>query len=288
MVEPRERFADRLSQLRVAAGSPSLQALVDHNRTVALDRLRGLLSKAGLSDLLRGKFVRAPRWEVVEAFVDACQVLGQVRPAGLTGDLGLLCDIAQWQRWHTALVEFVQQEGRGGSAGAMRSPVDHVDSMRVVAEYREFASAVHAADLHELVVPSAAIEDRDVVSLDLVQLVIEHQVVRIIGASGTGKTHTARHAAAELTAAGYVVVWLRAGDYGQPDNRQVSDLIRAAVASCTTVEFDALCDSAARVSAGVILIVDGVNECPPSERQVFVEQLTAVFLRYQVRMIVTS
>ncbi|GGS07920.1 hypothetical protein GCM10010252_53660 [Streptomyces aureoverticillatus] len=133
-VTPQERFADWLVQLRVAAGNPSYGELVAHNGTTSSGRLRGQLNPTGLSTLLNGKFVRPPRWEVVEAFVDACRAAARAKHGDITPDVARHLDRPAskpgtlWRERHAELVKLL---GPQGAARSLAKP---------------FAAATHGRD----------------------------------------------------------------------------------------------------------------------------------------------
>ncbi|MEW2529508.1 hypothetical protein [Streptomyces sp. NPDC047071] len=121
VVTPQERFADWLVQLRVAAGNPSYGALVTHNATAAPGRLRGQLNRAGLSALLNATFVRPPRWEVIEAFVDACRAAAVARYGDLPPEAVPQLRRSLWRQRHADLVRAVGPR-RPRAAAAPREP----------------------------------------------------------------------------------------------------------------------------------------------------------------------
>src|SRR3954470_1081076 len=96
-MDPRTRFADQLGELRTRAGNPSLSTLAKCAPTV--------LNTSSLSALLRGKFVRAPRWEVVWAFVCACRQLNADPDGNLPPGLADLTAEQLWRDRHRHLVE---------------------------------------------------------------------------------------------------------------------------------------------------------------------------------------
>ena len=99
-VDPRKRFAGQLSDLRALAGAPSLSAVAACVPTV--------LSRSSLSTLLRGEFTRAPRWEVVWAFVAACRTLGADQHGNLPHTLADLTAERIWRDRHRAVVQVLE------------------------------------------------------------------------------------------------------------------------------------------------------------------------------------
>lgn len=96
-MDPRTRFASQLGELRAQAGNPSLVELASCAPMV--------LKKSSLSSLLRGEFVRPPRWEVVSAFVGACRRLGADHDGNIPRGLADLTAPQLWRDRHRVLVD---------------------------------------------------------------------------------------------------------------------------------------------------------------------------------------
>ncbi|MEU3645216.1 NB-ARC domain-containing protein, partial [Lentzea sp. NPDC034063] len=99
-VDPQKQFAAQLSELRMLAGAPSLSAVAGC--------APGVLSRSSLSTLLRGEFIRAPRWEVVWAFVATCCSLGADQHGNLPHTLADLTAERVWRDRHRALVQVLE------------------------------------------------------------------------------------------------------------------------------------------------------------------------------------
>lgn len=154
-----------------------------------------------------------------------------------------------------------------------------------VADYQRRFRDAQAWDLHELVPVALAAEASEMKQIDIARQVTTGQAVVLIGESGLGKTHTACHAAIELTDHGHVVVWLRGAEYEQG---RFESLLARAVAPFTTDHVTDLIVKAFGVGAQVILVLDGWNECPEEARSDLLQQISAFRLRYPVGAVVTS
>jgi NACHT domain/Nuclease-related domain len=228
-------------------------------------------------------FPRVPRYSRVEHY-EHVHVIGYQNLLDRFGQPGP--PPPPWSERHWA--EFEAELGLTEASADAPERQAHRADVSAIADYQRLARASYRAGLHELVPIAAVVEGQRVPAVDLVDLLSRYRVVCMTGESGTGKSHVARHAAVRLTDAGHVVVWLRCAEYGQWRSRRISDLIRTAVASCTTVEFTALFEKATRMGHEVVVVLDGVNECPPDQQRLLLDQLTAVTLRHPVQVVLTS
>jgi hypothetical protein len=144
---------------------------------------------------------------------------------------------------------------------------------------------LHVSDLHELVPVPADVDGRQVHKVDLTSSAIEHEIVVVLGPSGMGKTHTARHAAIELTDRRHLVVWLRCAEYGAG---RFGSLLARAVARFSTEPALELMRKAVDTGNAITVVLDGVNECPSSLRPELFEQVHALRLRIPIGMVITS
>lgn len=154
-----------------------------------------------------------------------------------------------------------------------------------VADYQRRFRHAQARDLHELVPVALAADDLDVKQTDIAREVTTGQAVVLVGESGLGKTHTARHVAIELTDQGHAVVWLHGAEYEQG---RFDSLLARAVAPFTTDHATDLITKALGTGAQVILVIDGWNECPEEARNDLLQQISAFRLRYPVGAMITS
>ncbi len=105
-----ELFVEQLEHLRAAAGSP-LQA-----ELVRLDGGKGL-KKSSLSDLLKGQFTKAPPWERIEAYVNACVAAATARDIVLSPDSAR----RQLRNAHSHLTRFLEHAARNSAIPAVQA-----------------------------------------------------------------------------------------------------------------------------------------------------------------------
>lgn len=115
------------------------------------------------------------------------------------------------------------------------------------------------------------------------QLAVPHQRVLIIGASGDGKTHLAKHTAVELSNRGQMVVWISADAY---ERGQFDQLLRRSVAPYSTEEAYALFAKAVEGGGGCTVVVDALEKCP--DRPDLIQDLHALQQRYAVGILATA
>jgi hypothetical protein len=112
--DPGTRFAIHLAALRTAVGQPSLADLAACDPAV--------LKRSTLGALFRGRFVRAPRWEVVEALVSACLVLGRRPSGGLPVTVGERGSVEWWRHRHRDLVRALHAQRAGSTVRPASRP----------------------------------------------------------------------------------------------------------------------------------------------------------------------
>lgn len=107
--------------------------------------------------------------------------------------------------------------------------------------------------------------------------------VMMLGASGDGKTHTAQHAAAHLTDAGHLVVWLSADDYRKND---FGVLLSRAVSPYSTEAAWALLHKAADSGITIVVIVDALQAS--GHRDELLSQLNALLLKLPASALINT
>lgn len=116
-------------------------------------------------------------------------------------------------------------------------------------------------------------------------LFLAGRAVTVTGPSGYGKSHMARHAAVAAAHAGQAPIWAHCGDY---QRGRLDVLLSRAVAPFTTESAVALLHRAADAGTPVILVLDGINECPADLRGPLVDEVAALLLRFPIGLCVTS
>jgi hypothetical protein len=119
---------------------------------------------------------------------------------------------------------------------------------------------------------------------------VEHRLragesVVLTAPSGYGKTFLARHLALRISASGDLVLWARADEY---EHGRLQRLLAKSAAPFSSARVMDLVRTAVATGLGVVVVADGLNECPPKERGELLEQLAALRLRYRCGVLVTS
>jgi hypothetical protein len=160
-------------------------------------------------------------------------------------------------------------------------------SRAVVEDYRRRFTAGQGLHLHEFVPVTAWVDGTTGGSPlnAIVAAAAAGGTVIVTGPSGTGKSHAARHAALDLAAQGQLPVWMRCSEYV---NGRFSVLLARAAAPYTVDRPLELMRRAWDAGAVPVLILDGLNECPPALAGELLEQLAAARLRVPCGVIITS
>ncbi|WP_420619095.1 hypothetical protein [Candidatus Poriferisocius sp.] len=159
------------------------------------------------------------------------------------------------------------------------------DNLEVIADYRLRARASLSDGLRPLVDLGATDNDGTELTVeDIDNMVAAGRVVAITGHSGSGKTFFARHLVVRHCDVGRLVVWIRAADY----EGRFSNLLNLATAPYSIERQMDLIRAAEEIGVGVSVVLDGLNECPESERTELLKQLKAFCLRYSAGVLVTS
>lgn len=147
-------------------------------------------------------------------------------------------------------------------------------SVSVIDEY--CARFVHARqpELDALVPTRVSIDGSPVPRPNLRAGLVNGRDFLLYGSSGQGKTLWAAHTAVEMASAGDVPIWLTAGAY---EDDFATHLARG-VAPYTTHAASELVAAARTAGRSVLLIVDGLNECPESWRPSLMDGMRAVRL----------
>ncbi len=158
--------------------------------------------------------------------------------------------------------------------------------LAAVQDYRFRFREFHSAGLIPFVPPGATVAEEqtrchptDVAD----QLAVPQRRVLIIGASGDGKTHLAKHTAVELSNRGHMVVWLSADAYKRG---QFDQLLRKAVAPYSTEEAYTLLAKAVEVEGGCTIVIDALEKCP--DRAELIQDIHALQQHHSVAVLATA
>jgi nuclease-like protein len=183
-------------------------------------------------------------------------------------------------RW----LEFVRALGlvKGGVEGE-RAIGTSIAARKVATYSRNFAE-FYGADLHELVPLPLTLDQAAVAPAGFLDLLSETDRVQLVGPSGAGKSHLTRHTALALVVQGAVPVLVAAGMY---ENRLTPRLNRV-VGRFLPGSADNLLQSAKVLGKKVILLLDGLNECPLRLREQLFGDLAAFRLYADASILITT
>ena len=150
-------------------------------------------------------------------------------------------------------------------------------------EYRCLFSEFCLQGLPELVTATATVDGTFVEVDDVLDLAVEGQVVALVGKSGYGKTHLARHTAIRFANRCVNPIWIQAGEYQEG---RLSALLSGATSTFGIAEIRDILDFAISATPSVI-IADGFVGAPHERR--LVEELQALRNQYPgLGVIITS
>ena len=181
--------------------------------------------------------------------------------------------------------EFARRHSLFQLEGTSPSEESRRNNLEVIADYRLRARASLADGLRPLVDLGATDNDgAERGAEDIDTMVTAGRVVAITGPSGSGKSFLARHLLIRHCDAGRLVVWVRAADY----EGRFSYLLSLATAPYSVELRKDLVRAAEETGVGISIVLDGLNECPETERTELLKQLNAFCLRYSAGVLVTS
>ncbi|MET9462136.1 hypothetical protein ABZY05_45200 [Streptomyces canus] len=156
---------------------------------------------------------------------------------------------------------FQEKQADGGNVA------DHLE----LEDYSSNLSTYLCGDLHELV--PLVLEDVDgreqVSTAELAAWLRPGRHVHVVGASGTGKSHTLTHAAIGLIRRGWLAILLRAGVY----EGRLEDSLDECLAPFSQRDAQSLVEAAQLQQMPIVLLVDAVKECPARLQERLVQQL---------------
>lgn len=159
-------------------------------------------------------------------------------------------------------------------------------SLDLITDYRLRAGPILAAGLNRYI-DIGVIDDqgRKASSSDISNRLSDGEVLAVVAPSGHGKSLFARDLAARHCGHGHLVAWLRADEY---ETGRFSGLLARSMAPFSAERWGVILRAAKKHGVPTTLIVDGLNECPESERGRLLEQLKACVLRYPSSVLITT
>ena len=159
-------------------------------------------------------------------------------------------------------------------------------SLDLITDYRLRAKPILADGLDRYI-DIGVIDDqgRKASASDLGKRLSAERVFAVVDPSGYGKSFLARDLAVRHCDDGHLVAWLQADEY---EVGRFSGLLARSMAPFSAERWERLFRSAKEFGVPITLIVDGLNECPESERGRLLEQLQACTLRYPASVLITT
>ena len=208
----------------------------------------------------------------------------KVRTLGYKDMLDLVTNSTSRFPWNRECwLKFVKYLGLTSANPTPKAAITSSEAQAVIKSYRQAFADFYSRDLHELVPTPIFSDDLEISTPDLPPLLQRAISVQLIGKSGSGKSHLAKHTAlSELSA--WVPIFVRAGMY----EGRLSSLLNRSVAPLTVLTGQHVFAAATAVRSPILLVLDGFNECPAALQDQLVSDLAALFLRQQFILLLTS
>ena len=182
--------------------------------------------------------------------------------------------------------EFARYHGLYQPEEESESKRQRRDSLAMADDYRLNAQMSLTEGLGPLVDLGAAGTDGNTLTADDVdRRVAGGGAVAIVGPSGSGKSHLAKHLAVSHCGAGRMVVWAQASDYTKG---QFGQLLARAVGPFSAEPWRNLIGAAEEAGVAITIVVDGLNECPEDDRAELLRRLRAFTQQHPAGVLVTS
>lgn len=173
---------------------------------------------------------------------------------------------------------------RGSSRGIDIGGTSSRTGEDAVDEYAAHFSDTYGAGLEALVSTTVQTKEGPIESAQLLDLLSMDIHYLVVGKSGTGKTHLAKHMALQAIRKSVLPIFLRACDY----RGELSVLLDKSVAHSHPGTALDLLNSATQARRQVVLIVDGFNECAERLKAGLIQDLQAFYLRWLIPISITS
>jgi energy-coupling factor transporter ATP-binding protein EcfA2 len=191
-------------------------------------------------------------------------------------------DPAPWTRRHWG--EFIRARSlTNAKASIGDAGLSFEDRALEVEDYLRRYRDFYSAGLPPLVPLSLVADGNDILHDEVVGLTRDAGMVLLVGQSGSGKSHLARHSTLAMSDE-LVPVWVAVRSY---DGR-LSTLLNRSIARFSTNTFTQLEEAMRRTGRRLLIVLDGLNECPEAMREQFAGDVRALDLRLDPLVLVTS
>ncbi|MEU1396171.1 NERD domain-containing protein, partial [Micromonospora zamorensis] len=191
-------------------------------------------------------------------------------------------DPAPWTRRHWD--EFIRARSlTSAKASIGNAGLSAEDRALEVEDYLRRYRDFYSPGLPPLVPLSFVADGNDILHDDVVRLALDAGMVLLVGQSGSGKSHLARHSTLAMSDE-LVPFWVAVRSY---DGR-LSTLLNRSVARFSTKTFTQLEEAIRRTGRRLLIVFDGLNECPEAMREQFAGDVRALDIRLDPLVLVTS
>ncbi|MDQ0848051.1 hypothetical protein [Streptomyces sp. V1I6] len=182
---------------------------------------------------------------------------------------------------HTMQVFCRPLSGKEEQADSARA-ADHLE----LEDYSAQLDMYLRGGLHELVPLTLADQDSTerMSSAELAAWLRPGRHVQVVGASGTGKSHTLTHTVLGLLQAGWLAILLRASVY----EGQLNNSLDECVSPFSQHDAQVLVQAARQRQLPIVLLVDAVNECPSRLQERLIQQVSSWCLRVGATVVISS
>ena len=189
---------------------------------------------------------------------------------------------SDWRPEHW--LSYIRLLGLSNAAGPTAQALAGTAAQELACTYRQRFGDFYRRDLHELVPLPLTYDGRTIASAELAELLSACRHLQLVGPSGAGKSHLAKHTVLGLPEGTWLPLFIEAGMY----EGRLSALLNRSVARFVTSPTEDLIRAARINGQGVLLVVDGFNECPQPMRERLVGDLSALCRRTSALTMITS
>ena len=209
----------------------------------------------------------------------------KVKTLGYKDTLALLTNTTRRFFWdRSCWLRFVQYLGLTTADAGPKAALTDTAAHSAIESYRQAFTNFYRRDLHELVPMPLVAGEHALISPELLSLLQEGASVQLIGVSGSGKSHLATHTALSRLGS-WVPIFVRARMY----EGRLPSLLNRSVAPLTGLTAQQVFDAAGHQGQSPLLVVlDGINECPAALYDQLISDLVALSLRAQFALLLTS
>lgn len=186
-----------------------------------------------------------------------------------------------WQPEHW--LSYIRPLGLTNAAGPSVQALAATTAQELASTYWQRSGDFYRQDLHELVPLPLTSRGQAFAPAELPDLLSEQQHLQLVGPSGVGKSHLAKHTMLGLPEA-WLPLFIEAGMY----EGRLSALLNRSVARFVTRSAEDLIRAASINGQRVLLVIDGYNECPQPLRERLVGDLSAFCRRTSAATLITG